>query len=349
MSSDQKIPICYFPSTVIFVGIHKDYTESIASRLESHALVKCYALPRNALAAIHTNYQSQSGHNSEIPEHHYQHHDNALPANFTLNLNLAAIHCEVYNPTRFNEISVIVVDQTMDNMTGIEFCKKMDNSPIKRILLLNRTHEQEANKAKKDGIIDDYIIKQDFKAVDNLFALISKLKNQYFQSMSELILKMLTVSSPACLLDPVFVEYFNKVIKDNHVVEYYLTDSSGSFLLFDAAGNFSYLLVRTQQDINKYYEHARSHHASEQLLSDLNNGTKIPFFWWQDSLPDVDEGDWSTYLYPAEKITNNNTTYFCAYINNPTLADLHTKRILSFQAYEANMSGSTSADALTAV
>ena len=41
----------------------------------------------------------------------------------------------IYQKDRFNDISIAIVDYSMPKMNGVEFCKKISNSRVKKIML----------------------------------------------------------------------------------------------------------------------------------------------------------------------------------------------------------------------
>ena len=51
-----------------------------------------------------------------------------------------------------------------------------------------------------------------------------------------MIVRMLSVTSPNCLQDKKFADFFIALCEEKKIVEYYLADNSGSFLLLDEDG-----------------------------------------------------------------------------------------------------------------
>ena len=274
--NNSNIPTCYFPNTVMFVDDSKDFLLNFTLQLDEHIAFAMHSSPFDALEAVHKGHQSGQINQRVLTE--YLDASGCPMTNYTVNLDLAAIHFEVYNPQRFSEVSVVVVDYAMPGMNGLEFCHKMENSPVKRILLTGRADEKVAVQAFNDGIIDMYIEKQNPNITQLINESIAKLQMRYFQHMSDIVTKMLTVKSPNCLHDPAFIEVFNNIVKENNIFEYYLTENSGSFLMLDVDANLNYLIVKNEQDLKLHYEMALDNNVPQEMLDQLRRGEKTLIF-----------------------------------------------------------------------
>ncbi len=318
----------------MFIDDSKDFLLNFSLQLDPSIAFKLYHSPFTALDTIHSMHQPEFLDKRCLSEYV---DGNACPLNnYTVNLDLASIHCEIYNPRRFSEISVIVTDYAMPGMNGVEFCKKMGSSPIKRILLTGKADMKDAVDAFNAGIIDLYIQKQSPNIVELINEGIANLQLRYFQQMSDVITRMLSVNTLHGLQDPAFIHLFNEIKNQHNIVEYYLIESGGSFLMLDGDAKPNYFIVKTEQDLDMYYEMALDHHAPEAILEQLKTGQKIPYFWQSSDYYQNKWDDWSTYLYPAQKLKGKNTYYY-AYVNNPTMLGIQANKIFSYRSYLENM------------
>jgi CheY-like chemotaxis protein len=328
----DHVPTCFFPTTTLFIDDSKDFLANFTVRSKDSMLVKVRYSPYDALEAIH--YGKQPNRMNERVLREYFDTSDYPVNNQTINLNLSSIHWEIYNPMRFSEVSVVVVDFAMPGMNGLEFCKKMENSPIKRILLTGKADEKNAVEAFNSGLIDMYIKKNAPDMMAYLRANIQKMQLRYFQNMSDLVIKMLSVKSPNCLQDPAFARQFYYIVAENHIEEYYLTESSGSFLMLDTNGNLSYFAVKSQQDLELYCEMAEENNAPQEIIEQLKKGEKIPYFWQARDYYKTDWEDWESFLYPAQKIKGRDTFYY-SYIKNPDLGTLPKDEVTTYDGYLA--------------
>lgn len=313
----------------MFIDDSKDFLLNFTLQLDERIAYKLYTSPFEALDAIHAAHRSEHMNQHCLSE--YLESSGCPINNVTVNLDLAAVHWEVFNPQRFGEISVVVVDYAMPGMTGLEFCRKMENSPVKRILLTGRADEKLAVEAFNDGIIDMYVQKHNPDVTTLINESIANMQVRYFQNMSEIIVRMLSVHAPTCLQDPVFAELFHQIKEENNIVEFYLLENSGSYLMLDQFANVSYLIVKTEQDLKMHYELALDNKASQQILDQLQAGKSIPYFFNNHNFPS-EWNDWSTYLYPAEKLVGKQNYYY-SYAKNPAFSQIKSDKLVSYNTY----------------
>lgn len=322
-----SIPTCYFPSTALFIDDSRDFLLNFVLQLDEGLAYRMFDSPFDALDCINKK-RGESEMLSQRCLSEYTEAKNCPLTNQTINLNLAAIHAEIYNPHRFAEISVVVVDYAMPGMDGIEFCRRIADTNIKKILLTGKADEKVAIEAFNEGLIHRYIQKSDPLAAELITKSIYELQWHYFQAMSDMIVRMLSVTSPSCLYDKKFAEFFKHLCDEKGIVEYYLADNSGSFLLLDDDARVSFLIVKNQSDLRSHYDVARDNGVDDALLEQVQNGEKIPCLWQADS----PSGDWQRCLVPANQLKGDDTYYY-AYVQGPVLFDVQEDKILSYHRH----------------
>lgn len=326
----SSIPTCYFPSTALFIDDSRDFLLNFVLQLDEGVAYRIFDAPQRALDYIHNKSGKLDllGH-KRLNE--YTQAKNCPLTNHTINLDLAAIHAEVYNPDRFSEVSVVVVDYAMPGMDGLEFCRRIENTNIKKILLTGQADEKLAIAAFNQGLIHRYIKKSELNAAALITQSIYELQLQYFQAMSDMIVRMLPVKSPSCLHDKKFAQFFQQLREEKGIVEYYLADNSGSFFMLDDDANTSFLIVKREDDMRMYYDLALEHNASEEVLEQLASGTKIPGFW-QAKRPHASAIDWAMCLVPANRVVANEIYYY-SWLSGNVLFDVRQQKILSYHRY----------------
>ncbi|KTD52804.1 response regulator [Legionella quateirensis] len=325
-----SIPTCYFPSTAVFVDDSRDFLLNFVLHLDEGLAYRVFDSPFNALECIHKK-RCELELLSQRCISEYTEAKNCPLTNHTINLDLAAIHAEVYNSRRFSEISVVIVDYAMPGMDGLEFCRRIEDTNIKKILLTGQADEKLAIEAFNEGLIHRYIKKSDPDVAGLIIKSIHDLQLQYFQSMSDMVVRMLSVTSPSCLHDKKFAEWFWDLCKKKGIVEFYLADNSGSFFMLDDDANISFLIVKNEADMRLHYDLALDNGASEEVLDQLLSGEKIPCFWQSNSAtPQWNE--WTNCLVPAHKFVSDETYYY-AYVQGAVLFDVRLDKILSYHQY----------------
>ena len=327
---NQSIPTCYFPSTALFIDDSQDFLLNFVLQLDEKVAYRIFDSPFLALDYIEKK-QSELDFLSQRCISEYTEAKNCPITNHTVNIDLTAIHAEVYNPRRFSEVSVVVVDYAMPGMDGLEFCRKLGQSNIKKILLTGQADEALALEAFNEGLIDRYVKKSDPQATHLITKNIYELQQQYFQAMSEMVIRMLTVSSPSCLEDKTFVDFFQTLISENNICEFYLADHSGSFVLLDEDANISYLMVKTQTDLRADYDHALDSQASEAVLDHIENATKIPIFWDTGTIPPTKE-QWESSMVDCHSF-GDKIKYHYAWLKDKNVFKINGSSVLSYHNY----------------
>ncbi|MGQ3890291.1 response regulator [Legionella sp. CNM-1927-20] len=323
-NSNSLIPTCYFPSTALFIDDSRDFLLNFVLQLDEWLAYRVFDSPFDALDYIHKKHNDLA----TIKRRCINRFTELSKCTLSQKLN-TLIHSEIYNPKRFNEISVVVVDYEMSDMNGIQFCQAIKHTPIKKILLTGKADEQSAIDAFKAGLIDGYIYKSDPNIADLITYRIKHLQWQYFQDMSKSIYQELTLEAPPCLQDAGFINFFKKLCQEKEIVEFYLADDTGSFLLLDQDAQISFLIVKSEADRMFYLEVARNYGASEALIKALSKGEMIPY----RTLPkDKQNQDWLTSLLPANQLISDNR-YWYSYSKESLLLDIRKEQLLSYHQH----------------
>jgi CheY-like chemotaxis protein len=325
-----SIPTCYFPSTVLFLDDNRDFLLNFVLQLDEGLAYRIFDNPTKALNYLHNKHLEFSFLENNCAGE-YDKAKKTQFANGDLSDEIAAINAEVYNPNRFAEVSVVVVDYAMPGMDGLEFCRRIENPKIKKILLTGQADETLAVEAFNEGLIDRYIKKNDTHAIELITKSIEDLQAQYFNTISLEIERMLSINPPACLKDEGFIHFFKNVIAENHIVEYYLAEKSGSFFMLDEDANTSFLIVKNERDMVCCQELALSHGVDKDVLSGIASRNKIPVIWGNNAL-NLTKDDWASCLFPAEQLHIPSAHYY-TYLKGNDLFNVRQPKILSYNRY----------------
>ncbi len=195
--------------------------------------------------------------------------------------------------------------------------------------------------AFNEGLIDAYYQKHDLNIANNINTVIDKLQKRYFCELSDLIVRTLSYFQDLCLNDPLFSEFFEKICREHRIVESYLTELTGSFLLLDANANVYCLIVKSKQDLERLHQLAVQHHAPSEIVQKLSSGEAVPFFWHTYGAEGEQWSEWSTYLHPAKHFVGR-TTYYYALLKDTRPFDVQSEKILSYNEYLVNHQGESS-------
>lgn len=325
------IPTYYYPTTTVFVDDSADFLINFSLQLQDKLALKLFTLPQQALAFIATaNSEQYWAQNNFVLA---QESTGNPMTNYTVNFDVSTLQKATTNGQRFAQISVAVVDYDMPGMTGIEFCRKLAEQPIKKILLTGKGDEKLAVEAFNEGIIDHFIQKSNRDVVKLVDQNVLKLQYRYFEQITDNMRGILTKESAPVICDPVFKEFFEKIRAENKIVEYYLVELPGSFLMLDADGKASLLVVKCYEDLSIYYEFAQDNGAPTMMLDEVRSGNKIPFAWDADDYFRVHTADaWHQQLFPAEELEGKQIYYYALIKNPPKLPDW-VRHVVSYNQF----------------
>ena len=330
-----KISACYHPTTAFFIDDNRRYLANLSFDLDdSKFSSKFYFNPVDALEYLQEKYQINPFTNRCLtrPEESRFDHRN-------IEIDISAIRKEIYDPNRFEEISVIVVDYAMPNLNGLDLCLQLKHAPYKKLMLTGEAEEGIAIQAFNDGIIDKFIRKDipNFSKVIN--SAIEELERQYFVDLSRIVIDSLTQDPNHPIVtwldEPGFSELFEKVRRENDISEYYLTDAFGSFLFLDSQGNPSWLAVKSEDEMQAALEVAEGSDTPfpSDILSSMKKREKVLYMYHKGGLCDnLEEAKRS--LHPATKLKGRKTNYYYSLIKDSNAYDVDTDKILSFKTYQ---------------
>jgi hypothetical protein len=318
------IPAFYFPTTTLMVGNEQETPLALRQSLKQPTLFY-----NTANEVLHTNHSlSKKLVNTCFSEH--SDHIGLPLSNHLVSVDISELYRNIYNLQRSSEISVVIADVST---TGFEFFASISHPHIKKIAVADGHHVHSAVHAFNHKLIDLYLDKSDPLLEQQIRQFNSSLQFSYFQNQCYLLSSMLAQSTAPCLGDEKFSSFFTRLCAEYDIVEYYLVENTGSFLLLDTLGRFKTLIVKTQADLGLYYELAFDSGAPQPILEQLASGLSIP--GWRPSLETcyLDDVNWPDQLYAAQQL-HGQQVYYYALIDLPSVAGLQTTPSLMPQQIE---------------
>lgn len=240
-------------------------------------------------------------------------------------LNFNNIKNIALDPNRKNQASVIIVDYNMPNMDGLELLQSVNVTNVKKILLTGEADEFKAIEAFNRGLIDKFIRKQDPDLTNKVNAAILELQRKIFAEISAEIIpaKYLANNSPIYKNSPELEKFFYNTLKINNIVEFYLVDSQGSFLLIDKARKPKGFFVRTEDQVRAFEEEILGEaEIDDEVRSAILSREKIVCYVPQKNKVVPGDDELKDFLRPAEKFQGKNELFFAAYLEDfPFLED----------------------------
>lgn len=322
-------PPYFHPTTVAFVDDNLDFLSNLSLQLDTDLAYRLFDSPTAALSQL--NSVTRSRPLSERFFAALKCNSQDMPAEPVLRLDLAAIQREVGNTQRFAEVAVVLVDYAMPEMDGIEFCRQINNPHIQKVLFTGVADESVAISAFNEGLIDRFIRKSERSIYDQINITIRELQRAYILTTSQTINHVLSLHNPDYLDDAVFTRFFDQLLDEHQFVEYYMSIAPRGFLLLDADGQATRLIVLSDDEFELHERIARSHGAPQALLGALSEREAIPHFAaTSDGFFRPQCSDWSACLHPAQVLEGRNRYYWALAPDEKTTAE---NEIASYNSY----------------
>lgn len=319
MAKTNHIPLIYHPTNVLALDDDIGFLKSLRGILGVNMPYVLESDPHAALDYLSSNSYPEHAVSNLITQPNFDSPMTGLDAVEYFSVDFGKLRSELDKPTRFNRITVAFVDKQMPKMDGLDFCRKVKekNLQIKLVLLTGNAGLTEAVSAFNEGIIDAYIS----KGRENLDKSINFYANN--ESWNQFVDLGKNVSGlPSHTLKSLncekFSEFFHEIWRDNQQGEFYLADSSCSFLFFDNDGKATLLLVRNPDDFKEVYEFAENAEAPESVLNAIENRKAFPITPQKNGYLKLQGEEWEKAMTALKKIPETNLFY--TLIKQPNLS-----------------------------
>lgn len=316
---------CYFPTTVVIVDDDEKFIEVVKDLIRSEKItMKIFTDPAEALEYINHETSVNRWDYSKL----MRDGEDDTADWHTIMLNINELHNEIYSFDRFRHISTVIADYSMPGMNGVQFCSKIVDPSIQKILLTGVGDGKIAIDAFNNGYINQFVKKDytDFSAETK--ECLKKSLYRYFKKYTDHVSHYLTIHGNNFLKDPAFINFFNSRCLETDYVEYYMLDCFGSYLLLSETGRAILLSVLPEDEVQKIIEIGiDSGEIDDTVLENLKSGGYMLVHHNKEGqLPPVK--DWGKYLQPARKLTGYHTYYFS--VANSDSLDINLNNIKSY-------------------
>jgi CheY-like chemotaxis protein len=315
----RTLPCCFYPTTLVLIDDDQNLLDSIESRMSSTFFVKKFSSPVEALKFFRSYEEHPFSKN--CIQHSERFHANIRH----IQVEIRDIHQHLFEKSRFHNISVIVSDYSMPEMTGAQVFNELYPLDCKKIMFTGEASDTEGLKAFNSGVIDRFCRKSDSPAT--MAFIFEDMQLRYFQERSKPIVEALEKSDeppPHCMLNPELVSPIMSQLKNRGIREYYLYNNDGVFLTVTHDGKLGWMVIHSADEIDTYYNMVSHLHQdfpsefSEELIEDLNLCNKTLFFPREadantplDSFENIEI--WKNFVLPTTKIFTSTANYYYAF------------------------------------
>ena len=254
-------------------------------------------------------------------------------------LNTHLIEQEVNRAQRFSRVSVVIVDYSMPTLNGLEFCERIVDPCIGKVLLTGVADEKMAVEAFNAGIIDRFISKSHPQASEHIAEHTRAMETAYFYRQTEQLKRTLNLTAPGFLDDPDVVRHVQELRQRHRLCEYYLMTEPTGLLLLDAVGRIRQLRLMRARELDEQARWAEQLGAPADLVQRLRRHSHIgDFADGPDSYAADDPYPWGDRLYRAEPL-GSPVRWYAALLDAPALDIDYHQEDRSFAHFVANQLG----------
>jgi len=332
--SRPELNVFYHPTTTIFIDDDKNFLDQLTLRMSSDIPYLAFSDPQEGLAYADSFY----GHNQKADT---QSASSTVVCEPTPGFPAAGYrggtgldqYYKLRNHRRFSEPSVLVIDYDMPGINGLDACARISNPKIKKVLLTGAADTAVAIHALNTELIDFFIAKDEGNLAERLNHVIAQMQSRYFHDITSSFKDNSAVDLPY-FDDSALADYIEHACEEFGAVEYYFMTNPAGFLLVNAAGSMSRLVMYTEKQLEQQIAIAQQQGISEALLKPLHLRQAVPFY--DHSQPLVDS--FLNALHPAEKIEGKQP-YYGALLDHLS-PDMNTllRQSLTFNEYMSSNS-----------
>lgn len=328
MTVIDAMPACFHhPIKVIFLDDNRAFLDAID--LEFATQINLQTLT-NAEAA----FKAVDNHSQNITKSVFKLMNDVnvdAISDHVINFKIINLLNHIYDKTRFDHVAVLVVDYEMPDINGIDFCKKLKESKIFRIMLTAEADKDIAIKAFNNGLIDKFILKTSQELYSEITLAVHELTRRYFRELSYSVINEHVSSIDALFSNKIYLEIFAKVKLQSQAVEYYMVDNSGSFLFLDKDANPTWFIVRHSKELDQQLELLQGYEVPCQIMESITKKEKILFLLSENEYKRP-ISQWIEQMFDSKKLDNN---YYYSIVKGQLTDSIDWDRVVSYSSYKS--------------
>jgi len=299
---DPEIPF-YHPCSTLLLDDDEDFVRSLRVVLGDKHAVLGYSSPAKALECIDGACAFADKAFNLFADHGYlaEGAGTATGDQMVL-LKSSRLHDLAVYDDRYRIVSVVVVDEVMPGMRGLDFCRALKNTGIKTILLTGQMEDAaQTIEAFNSGVMDRFVSKKDPQALIKIKAMIEALHRSYFAERLapfRVALGAAHAGPDGSQLSALMAE-----IHDHFPFrEYYYHSRSGGYLLRDDSGQSRVCLLSDLDGLRGLADFVEDQAGPGELSEGLRRGDLVAWDFF-DKVGDgrLLEDRIAQLLYPANR------------------------------------------------
>ncbi|WP_296653623.1 response regulator [Paraburkholderia sp.] len=323
-----------YPTTVAFVDDSASFLSNLSLQLDPRLAFRMFSSSTQALKFLNERPAHEQGTELIFSPYHDRTEEN--DAQQVVAMRVDAIRSLVHEPARFDSVSVVVVDYDMPEPNGLDFCRRIANPAVKKIMLTGKADEHVAVRSFNEGIIDRFIRKHEVDAVETLNHAIRDMQDAYLDWAGASVRDALSVAEYGFLKDGALAAHVSGLFQSLGIVEHYLSYQPHGLLMFDETGTAYLLVIHTDETLRGVREIAVEQGAPSSFFAELDSHRKLPYFWQTEGHYPSQCDEWQPFMHPAS-VFQGERRYIYTVIKQP--AGLALDAILPYETYLRELDG----------
>lgn len=323
----------FFPTVSLILDDNNSFLESMVLSLKGKFLTKISLDAQEALNIIEENSKNNVMDNGYFDTKDIENDDENTIV--TLDINIKDILKHIFNHNRYSLITNVLLDYSMPKINGLDFCRLLNNNTIIKMMLTGEADLNTAVSAFNEGLINMFFKKGAENMIEQIVSAINEAECLYFEKLCLPLLDAISGNCNHLLKNNNYWDFFNTICINYKIVEYYLLDKNGSFLLLDENATPYWFIIRTEQDFISLYEIAIGNNASKSVIFDIYKRKKIPLLL-SESEQQLPVNYWSDYLHSVEHFPKLDRVYYTI-INKGNFGEIDFSNVSSYKQYQKNL------------
>lgn len=328
MTTDPKLACFYHPIKVIFLDDNRAFLDALDLEFSSKFNILTLT---NSDQAFHL--LNNSTYTTESIFHLMNDIDQDTSNDRLIGFDLSKMLNLIYNKKRFDHAPLLVVDYQMPSINGIDFCKKLKENKIFKLMLTAEADKDTAIHAFNDGLIDKFILKTSENLYSQITSAIQDLTHRYFKELTKNIVNTFNNMLHDLFSNELYQQLFNQIRIQTQAVEYYLVDNSGSILFLDKDANPTWLIIRHIKDLIDQLDLLQGYELPTQTMNAVRNKEKILFLLSEKEYKKP-ISEWDSYLFDAKMLDHN---YYYSITQSHITDSIDWERVVPYSSYISDL------------
>lgn len=323
----------FHPTTTILIDDNETFLKGLSLQLDDDAVYRTFSNPKEAL-----EYCTKNAKRTPIDDSYLMTDtESPDPSEQNLILKTKELKSALLRPERFDIISVIVVDFSMPQLTGVEFIDQLraqvKNKFAKIIMVTGEADHSLAVQLFNEQKIDKFFLKSEQNLEAKINNAVTEMQKAYFLDLCSTLFSSIIEKTTPILTEPAFAVVFEKIKRDLDIVEHYLCENTGSFIFVNKEGIMTVLVVRTTDDLAMYADLAADQKVPAELVQRMIDGRLLPFFGTFEKFISSKRDDWVVNTHLGKRVPGKEGYYYSVIPSKkvPTLPG--AEHICSFADY----------------